>query len=248
MLSVIIITKNEAAVISRCLASIAFADEIIVFDSGSEDNTVELCHAYTPHVFVTDWPGFGIQKQQALMQATGDWVLSIDADEQVSEALQIEIKQAMNTVNIAGFKIPRLSSYCGRVLKQGGWYPDYVLRLFKRQQGQFTKDLVHERIIVDGSVKTLTEPLQHEAFIDLDEVLDKINRYSTLGARKLFQQGQHTSLGLAILKAFWTFIRTYLFKASCLEGRQGLMLAISNAEGTYYKYLKLLDLQQTAER
>lgn len=245
MLSVIIITKNESASISRCLTSVSFADEIIVLDSGSDDDTVELCRKFTEKVFSTDWPGFGLQKQRALDKATGNWVLSIDADEVVSPALQHEIKQAMETVAIDGFEIPRLSRYCGKTIRQAGWYPDYVLRLFKRRKGRFSEDLVHERVIVEGLIKQLIEPLEHEAFINPDEVLHKINMYSSLGARKLYQQGKRTSLIQAIFKGLWTFIRTYLLKMAFLEGQHGLMLAISNAEGTYYKYLKLLDLQRT---
>ena len=245
MLSVIVITKNESASISRCLSSVIFADEIIVLDSGSEDNTVELCKKFTEKVFSTDWPGFGLQKQRALDKATGNWVLSLDADEVVSPALKNEIIKAMDTTTIDGFEIPRLSRYCGKTIKQAGWYPDYVLRLFKRKKGCFTEDLVHERVMVEGLIKRLIEPLEHEAFINPDEVLHKINIYSNLGARKLYQQGKRTSLTQAIFKGLWTFIRTYLVKMAFLEGQQGLMLAISNAEGTYYKYLKLLDLQRT---
>jgi glycosyltransferase involved in cell wall biosynthesis len=245
MLSVIVITKNESASISRCLASVSFADEIIVLDSGSNDNTVALCKKFTEKVFSTDWPGFGLQKQRALDKATHEWVLSIDADEVVSPALKDEIKQAMETVAIDGFEISRLSRYCGKTIKHAGWYPDYVLRLFKRKKGRFTEDLVHERVIVDGLIKQLVEPLEHEAFINPDEVLYKINTYSSLGAKKLYQQGKRTSLIQAIFKGLWTFIRTYLLKMAFLDGQQGLMLAISNAEGTYYKYLKLFDLQRT---
>lgn len=242
MLSVIIITKNEAQHISRCLDSVSWADEIIVLDSGSTDNTVELCQAYTDKVFSTDWPGFGLQKQRALDKATGDWVLSIDADEQVSPKLRIEIEQAMQNSLYDGFEIPRLSSYCGRNIKHGGWWPDYVLRLFKRKLGKFSPELVHERVEVSGKIAKLTQPLLHEAFIDPEEVLHKINSYSSLGARKLHEAGKKSSLGKAILKGLWTFVRTYFLKAAFLEGRQGLMLAISNAEGSYYKYIKLLEL------
>lgn len=248
MLSVIIITKNEAQHIARCLESVKFADEIIVLDSGSSDNTVELCKTYTDKVFITDWPGFGIQKQRALDKASGDWVLSIDADEQVNSQLRAEILQAMQNNNADGFEIPRLSSYCGREMKHGGWWPDYVLRLFKREMGKFSPELVHERIYVNGKIAKLNQPLLHEAFIDPEEVLHKINSYSTLGAQKLHKAGKKTSLGQAILKGLWTFIRTYFLKAAFLDGRQGLMLAISNAEGAYYKYLKLLELNNAQEK
>lgn len=242
MLSVIVITKNEAQHIGRCLQSVAWADEIIVLDSGSNDATVNICKQFTDNVFVTNWPGFGPQKQRALDKARCDWVLSLDADEEVSEALKQEIQQAMQLSEINGFEIPRLSSYCGKQIKHAGWWPDYVLRLFKREKGHFTDDVVHERILVNGSVKRLNSPILHEAFVDPAEVLHKINSYSSLGAQKLLTQGQQASIGLAIGKGLWTFIRTYFLKAAILDGAEGLMLAISNAEGSYYKYLKLRHL------
>ncbi|MBL6987957.1 MAG: glycosyltransferase family 2 protein [Methylobacter sp.] len=243
MLSVIIITKNEAEHISRCLASVSWVDEIIVLDSGSDDNTVDICKAYTDNVFMTDWPGFGMQKQRALEKARGDWVLSIDADEVVTSELRAEIEKALRQEHYKGYEIPRLSRYCGRQMRHGGWWPDYVLRLFRRDCGQFTDSIVHESIIIQGKVGRMQSPLLHDAFVSLDEVLHKVNSYSTLGAEMLFQRGVRSSLGKAVLKGLWTFIRTYWIKAGFLDGRQGLMLSISNAEGAYYKYLKLLELQ-----
>lgn len=248
MLSVIIITKNESQHICRCLNSVLWADEIIVLDSGSDDNTIELCKAYTDKIFSTDWPGFGIQKQRALDKARGDWILSIDADEQVTTELKAEIQQALEKNQFDGFEIPRLSSYCGRNMKHGGWWPDYVLRLFKRELGKFSPELVHERIYVNGTIAKLTQPLWHETFINAEEVLYKINNYSSLGAQKLHTAGKKTSLGGAILKGLWTFIRTYFLKVAFLDGQQGLMLSISNAEGVYYKYLKLLELNNVQEK
>jgi glycosyltransferase involved in cell wall biosynthesis len=247
MLSVIVITKNEAEHIGRCLASVAWADEIIVLDSGSDDDTVAICKQFTDRIFVTDWPGFGPQKQRALDEARGDWVLSLDADEEVGPELKVEILEAMQTHNVQGFEIPRLSSYCGRQIKHGGWWPDYVLRLFRRDAGHFSLDVVHERITVNGTINRLLNPLLHEAFVDPEEVLRKINSYSSLGAQKLFSNGQSANLGLAIAKGLWTFIRTYFIKAAILDGAEGLMLAISNAEGSYYKYLKLRDLRSKAK-
>lgn len=244
MLSVVIITKNESEHIARCLTSVSWVDEIIVLDSGSTDDTVSICKQFTPHVYQTDWPGFGPQKQRALDKATGDWVLSIDADEQITAELKQEILQVIKSNDIPGYEIPRLSSYCGRQIKHGGWWPDYVLRLFQRQYGAFSDDIVHERVIIKGKPQKLQQPILHEAFINPEEVLHKVNSYSTLGAEKLFAKGKSTSLGMAILKGLWTFFRTYILKASFLDGPQGLMLAISNAEGSYYKYLKLLNLQQ----
>ncbi|MGJ0484786.1 MAG: glycosyltransferase family 2 protein [Methylomicrobium sp.] len=243
MLSVIIITKNEAAHIGRCLESVSWVDEIVVFDSGSSDETVTICRQYTDKVFETDWPGFGIQKQRALEKTQGDWVLSIDADEVVTPALREEIEKAIGVSQFDGYEIPRLSDYCGRSIRHGGWWPDHVLRLFRRDRGQFTDSAVHERVIVQGDIGRLQSPLLHEAFVNLDEVLHKVNSYSTLGAKMLYQKGIRSSLGKAVLKGFWTFFRTYFLKASLLDGRQGFMLAVSNAEGAYYKYLKLWELQ-----
>jgi glycosyltransferase involved in cell wall biosynthesis len=243
MLSVILIVKNEAPNVASCLESVAWADEIIVLDSGSADETVAICRQYTPHVYETDWPGFGVQKQRALEKARGDWVLSIDADEIVTPELRGEIEQAIRSEHRSGFEIPRLSRYCGKPMHHGGWWPDYVLRLFRRGKGRFTESAVHERILVQGETGRLKNPLLHNAFVDLDEVLRKVNSYSSLGAKMLEQKGVRSSLSKAVLKAVWTFIRTYFVKASVLDGRHGFMLAVSNAEGTYYKYLKLLELQ-----
>ena len=221
----------------------SWADEIIVLDSGSHDDTVAICRQFTDKVYQTDWPGFGIQKQRALDKASGDWVLSIDADEVVTPELRLEIEQALQQSECQGYEIPRLSSYCGRQMRHGGWWPDYVLRLFRRDCGQFTDSVVHERIVVQGQIGRLTTPFLHEAFVNLDEVLHKVNAYSSLGADMLYQRGVRSSLSKAILKALWTFLRTYCLKAAILDGRQGLMLSISNAEGAYYKYLKLIELQ-----
>jgi glycosyltransferase involved in cell wall biosynthesis len=248
MLSVIIITKNESAHIGSCLQSVSWADEVIVLDSGSEDDTVEICKQYTNNVFITDWPGFGVQKQRALDKAQGDWVLSIDADEVVTTELRIEIERALQQVQINGYDIPRLSSYCGKQIRHGGWWPDYVLRLFRRNAGYFTESVVHERIVVQGEIGKLTSPLLHDAFVNLDEVLRKVNSYSTLGAEMLHQKGAQSSISKALFKGLWAFIRTYWLKAAFLDGRQGLMLSISNAEGTYYKYVKLLELQERQSR
>lgn len=241
MLSVIIITKNEENNIRACLDSIKWADEIIVLDSGSSDDTVSICREYTSRIYETDWPGFGQQKQRALMKATHDWVLSLDADEVVSEDLKHEIITAISTDTVQGYEIPRLSRYCGREIKHGGWWPDYVLRLFRRQYGHFSDSVIHERVLVQGKVSKLTNYLRHNAYNNLEEVLAKVNHYSTLGAEMLYQQGKGASVWLAVLKGIWTFFRVYVIRVAFLDGAQGLMLSISNAEGTYYKYLKLYE-------
>ena len=239
-ISAIIITKNEAANISACINSVAWADEIIVVDSGSTDGTVEICRALDAKVFVHDWPGFGAQKNRALNYATNEWVLSIDADEQVTPELHTEIQSAMRDGEKDAYEMPRLSSFCGRYIHHSGWHPDYVTRLFKRGTGRFSDDLVHERVIVTGTTGRLRQLILHESFRDLDELLDKVNRYSTASALMLHKKGRTATLKKAIAHAVWAFLRTYILRAGFLDGREGFMLAVSTAEGTYYRYVKLM--------
>lgn len=241
-LSVIIITKNEEAVIERCLQSVAWADEIILFDTDSSDGTQDIARKLGAKVHsAPDWPGFGPQKNRALALATGDYVLSIDADEWVTPELRAEIEGALGAPDrLPAYRMPRSSSYCGRTMHHSGWWPDHVTRLFQRGAAEFSDDLVHERLIVDGVTGSLREPLRHEAIRDLDDALAKMGSYSTAGAQMLYARGKSASLGSAVLHGVWTFIRTYFLRAGFLDGREGFMLAVSNAEGAYYRYLKLM--------
>jgi glycosyltransferase involved in cell wall biosynthesis len=248
-LSVIIITKNEALDIQGCLASVAWADEIIVVDSGSTDETLAFAREYTQHVFIEpEWKGFGVQKNRALAYATSDWVLSIDADEIVSPELQQEIRAAIASTSQDIFSMPRLSSFCGKYIHHSGWWPDRIVRLFKRGKAEFSIDLVHERLLFQGIAKPLQSPLLHKTYRDLDEVIAKINQYSKLGAENAQREGKTSSLLLALLHGSWAFIRTYFLRAGFLDGAEGLMLAISNAEVTYYRYLKLHFLNNNSLR
>jgi glycosyltransferase involved in cell wall biosynthesis len=241
-LSTIIIVKNEAQKIEACLQSIQWANEIIVLDSGSTDETVALCKKYTDHVFITDWPGFGVQKNRALEKARGDWVLSLDADEQLSEALRDEIQRCLHAnPSHTAYAIRRLSSYLGKTLPHGDWQNDWCVRLFKRGQAHFSADSVHEKLQVSsGTIGRLTQPLIHQTFTSVEQILAKINDYSTLSAADKYKKGQRASLLKAIGHGLWTFFRGYVLKRGFLDGREGFMLAVSNAEGTYYRYLKML--------
>ena len=241
-ISAIVITKNEEANIRECLESLRWVDEIVVVDSGSSDRTVEICREFTDRVFVHDWPGFGPQKNRALGYATASWVLAIDADERVSPDLQAEIRAVLQAPEHPAYELPRLSWYCGRFIRHSGWRPDHVLRLFERGKGRFSDDLVHEQVLVAGPVGRLGHDLIHYSFRNLEQVLRVVNRYSSLGAEQKFRSGQRSGLGRALGHGLWEFFSTYLLKGGFLDGRQGLMLAISNAEGSYYKYLKLMEL------
>lgn len=244
-LSVTIITKNEANRIEACLRSIAWADEIIVLDSGSTDDTVALCKKYTDQIFVTDWPGFGAQKNRALGKATGDWILSIDADEQISDALRDEIRILLQSnPSCTAYTILRLSSYLGKTLHHGDWTNDYCVRLFRRNCAQFTNDLVHEKLqVLQGKIGKLKNPLYHQTFISLEQILEKVNHYSTLSAQAKYNKGRRATLFKAIMHGLWTFFRCYILKRGFLDGREGFMLAVSNAEGTYYRYIKMMYLR-----
>ena len=239
-LSVIVITKNEAANIEACLRSVPFADQIVVLDSGSTDDTVRIARSLGADVSIShDWQGFGIQKNRALALVNSDWVLSLDADERLSPELQTEIRAVLDAPRFDAYSIPRLSSFCGQYMHHSGWYPDRVTRLFRRQAARFSDDLVHERIVTSSVVGKLRAELLHESYRNFEAVLDKANRYSSAGAQSLLNRGKTASLGTALGHGLWAFFRTYFLRLGFLDGRMGLVLAISIAEGTYYRYLKL---------
>lgn len=244
-LSVILITKNEEANLKDCLESVSFADEIIVVDSQSSDKTQEIARSFGAKLEITsDWPGFGPQKNRALNLATQDWVLSIDADERVTPELKQEILTAIASPNAADcYAIPRSSWYCGRFMKHSGWYPDYVDRLFKRGSAKFSDHLVHERLLPTGSSGKLNNHFLHYSYRDFSQVLKKVDVYSSAAAQQAFKQGKKGGLGEALVHGFWAFFRTYVLRRGFLDGKYGLALAISNAATSYYKYLKLWQLQ-----
>jgi glycosyltransferase involved in cell wall biosynthesis len=248
-LSVIIITKNEAASIRRCIESVSWADEIIVVDSGSTDNTADICRALGAKVTITpDWPGFGPQKNRALELASNDWLLSLDADEWVTPELRDEILSTLKNPLTAAYQMPRLSSFCGTYLKHGGWWPDHIIRLFRKNQCRFSDDLVHERVIVTGEIATLKNHLMHESMRDLDHVLAKMNAYSTAGAKMMQAKGRRSSLATALLRGAWAFFRAYILRAGFLDGSAGFIQAVAHGEGTYYRYLKLAQLHNAATK
>lgn len=246
-LSVIIITKNESLNIDHCIDSVRFANEIIVVDSQSTDDTCAIARQAGATVLeTTDWPGFGQQKNRALAAAKGDWILSIDADERVSPALRDEILATINQASHAAYRLPRLSSFCGRFVHYSGWYPDRIVRLFRRDAGRFSDDLVHEKIILAlPDCGNLQNHLIHYSYPDDDTYLRKLQQYSSLGARQAYLAGKRCGLSSAILHGIAAFIRSYLFKRGFLDGRVGLMVAICSAESSYHKYLKLMLLSDS---
>lgn len=242
-LSVIIITKNEEQHISDCLESVSFADEVIVLDSGSTDKTVEIARRLGAIVQVSpDWPGFGPQKNRALDLATGDWVLSIDADERVTPELQAAIQATLLAPSFDAYQMARLSNFCGRWIRHSGWWPDYVTRLFKRGTARFTDVAIHERVQTTGSVGTLSGHFLHYPYADLAALINKVNRYSSDAALMMFQRGKRTSLAAVVGHSVWTFIRIYVIRRGFLDGREGFVLAAVAAAGSFFRYSKLLYL------
>ncbi len=245
-LSVIVITRNEALRLPTCLGSLAFADECIVVDSASTDGTADIARGLGARVIETaDWPGFGRQKQRALDAAIGQWVLSIDADEWVDAELAAAIRglvdddAALASDRPAGYLVNRLSAFCGQWMHHGSWHPDPLLRLFRRGSGRFSDDRVHERLLVEGSTGRLPGRLLHNSISNLDDAVDKMNRYSTGRAADLCQRGRRGGLGRAVGHGLWAFLRAYLLRAGFLDGRLGFVLAALDAQASYYRYLKL---------
>ncbi|MGA3310880.1 MAG: glycosyltransferase family 2 protein [Xanthobacteraceae bacterium] len=237
-LSAIVITRNEAANIGECLDSLAFCDERIVVDCGSTDATVEIARQVGARVEFNEWRGFGAQKNYALSLAGGAWVLSVDADERVTPALATAIKAAIADDAADAWEFPRLSSFCGRQIRHSGWYPDYVLRLFRRGKARFDDAIVHERVICAGTVKRLRQPLIHNPMPKLEDALLRLDRYSTAKAQMIIASGRKVSFLTGISHGLFSFLRAYVFRAGFLDGAEGFLLAVVTAETSYYPYMK----------
>jgi glycosyltransferase involved in cell wall biosynthesis len=242
-LSAIIITRNEAHNIAACLESLIFCDERIVVDCGSDDDTVKIATAAGATVVSHPWAGFGKQKNFALSKARGDWVLSIDADERVTWPLAAEIMVTLkNGPEADGYEIGRLSTFLGRPMRHSGWFPDHVLRLFRRGKARFSDDIVHERVICDGTVGRLICLIDHHPVLRLEDALRRVDSYSTAGAEKLVAEKLTSTRKVSFLSGIghglWSFLRAYVVRLGFLDGREGFLLAVANAEGTYYRYMK----------
>ena len=247
-LSAVMIVKDEAAVIDACLEQLGWADEIVVVDGGSTDDTAEIARRYTDKVFIeADWQGYGVQRQRAQDYATGDWVLMLDADERLTPGLVGEIKAV-----IAGddssrvFALPRLSYCFGRFIRHSGWYPDYVVRLYPRSAARYSAARVHERLEYPDSMPCikLKGDLLHYTYRDLEHYLVKSAHYAAEWAEQRQLRGKRGSLFEGLWHGLGCFARMYLFKAGFLDGRQGLLLALLSAHSTFVKYADLWVRQQ----
>jgi (heptosyl)LPS beta-1,4-glucosyltransferase len=238
-ISVIVITLNEEKNIARCLASVAWADEIIVLDSGSKDKTIEIAKSYHAKVYHQDWLGFGEQKNKALEYTTKEWILWLDADEKVTPELSDSIKFEINHTQSDAYQMKRASFFLGKLIKHGDWGRDKVVRLFKKGKACWTIDQVHESLSINKrDTKYLEGILLHYTQDNLHTSLKKINEYSTLSAEMMVEKNRDSSVFKAVLRGHLAFVRSYLLRRGFMDGVRGYVLARNIGLGAYLKYLK----------
>ena len=226
-LSVAVITANEEERLRACLESVAWADEIVVIDAESHDKTVQIAREFTDHVLVRPWPGFAAQKNAALAETTGDWVLSLDADETVSAALRAEIEAIVRGGGACdGYAVPRRNIFWNRWVKHGGLYPDWQVRLWRRGRGRFVERAVHEAAAVDGAVGRLRGHLEHRSYRDVADFLERANRYSTLAAEEWIAAGRRAGAAGLVTRPLGRFLSMYVVHAGFLDGWRGFLLAV----------------------
>jgi len=245
-LSVVIITYNEEENVKSCLESVNWSDEIIVVDSFSSDKTVEIAKGYTTKVFQNRWTNFSQQKNLALEKANNEWVLNIDADEKVTPELKEEILAIVNSQfpTFEGYYIPRKNHYLGRWIRHCGWYPDYQLRLFRRDRGKFSNRLVHESVAVEGTKGYLKACLDHYSYRDLSDHLTHIDMFTTLAATQMFRDGKRARFFDLLFRPFTKFINMYLIKRGYLDGVYGFIVSVMGSFYLFTKYLKLWELSK----
>jgi glycosyltransferase involved in cell wall biosynthesis len=246
-LSVVLVTQNAAAQLSECLASVAFADEVVVVDSGSSDGTAEVAEHYGARVLSKEWMGFGRQKQFAVEQAAHDWVLCLDADERVSRELAASLVRALNAPAAPVYRMARRNRFLGRWLRHGEGYPDWSARLFDRRRARWSEDAVHERV-VGGPVGTLAGDLMHESAADLGRYLEKQNRYTSLAAEELHRQGRSAGIADLALSPLARFVKFYLLRLGFLDGLPGLVHISIGCMNSFMKYAKLMELRRESGR
>ena len=243
-LSVTIITKNEAADIAAALDSVAWADERIVVDSCSTDDTVAIAGRHGARVVSREWTGYVAQKNYAASLASNDWILSLDADERVTPALAAEIQSTLATEPAErGFWIPRVTFHLGRWIRTTDWYPDYQLRLYDRRAAEWTGKYVHEGVKVRGAVGRLRDELQHYAYRDVAEHMETIEHYTTLAAKQMFEQGRRATTFDLLAQSKFAFFRNYILRRGFLDGSVGLTISRMNARYVAMKFEKLRELE-----
>ncbi len=239
-ISVVVITLNEEERLRGCLESVTWADELIVVDAESQDKTVQIAREFTDHVLTRPWPGFAAQKNFGLEHASGDWILSLDADEEVSRELRDEIQVVLaDPTACDGYALPRRNLFLGQWIRHGGVYPDWQLRLFRRGRGRFLEREVHESVQVDGRVGRLNGYLVHRSYRGVADFFERANRYSTLAAAELVRGGARARARELVSRPLGRFLSMYVVKFGFLDGRKGLLLAALYA---YYVFMRTAKL------
>ncbi len=239
-ISALIITKNEEKNIEKCLQSLGWVDEIVIIDSQSEDKTVEIARRYTDKVFSVQWQGFAKTKNIGIEKTSGEWILWIDADEEISFSLAEEMHNAINRVDVNGFYILRQSQFLGKWIKHCGWYPDYVLRLFRKNEGSFDESKqVHESIILNGKSAYLKSILFHRPYSGLKDYFNKVNRYTSLSADEMWDKNKRAKWYHFFVYPFVVFLKKYIFKLGILDGLEGFILCVLTVFYVFSKYTKL---------
>ncbi len=245
MISVIVITKNEARNIDACLESVRWSDDVVVVDAESGDDTVARARAHTPHVFIRKWEGFSAAKSFAVSRTVHPWVLWLDADEQVMPELAAEIAGLdLRSTHAAAYTVARRAFFLGRWIRHSGWYPGRVIRLFNKEHARFTAAAVHEGLEIDGIIVDLTGDLLHYTDPNLYHYFEKFNRYTTLAAEDVNGRGKRFTASDLIVRPLWLFVKMYILKRGFLDGMQGLVLALLSSAYVFTKYAKLWELQQ----
>lgn len=250
-ISVTIITLNEAKNLPRAIASVSWANEVLVVDCGSTDGTVEIARQLGAKVIQNPWPGYGQQKNFAQNHAAHDWILNIDADEEVSPELAQQISENVANAeksNVYGFYFPRKTFYLGRWIRHGGWYPNYLVRLAHKKHASWTEPAVHEELKVDGDLMMLPEPLLHYTFSSIQEQIQTNLRYARLGSERLKEKGQEPSCWKLLFKPTGKFLETYLVKRGFMDGLPGFIISVNAAHSMFlkYAYLHESDLTEAA--
>lgn len=244
-----VITLNEAANIQAALESLSWADEIIVVDSQSTDDTVAIARRFTDKVIVRPWPGYIAQKNFAAEQASHDWIFSLDADERVTPGLAAEIKSLLAAEPAcAGYRVPRVTFHLGRWMRSTDWYPDYQLRFYDRRRAKWTGKHVHESVKAEGRVEDLRGELQHYAYRDLAHHFQTMDRYTTLAARQMFEEGRRAGFLDLMVHPPVAFLRNYILRGGIRDGVPGLIISAMNARYVGLKFAKLWELSSQTDR
>ena len=244
--SAIVVCFNEEKNIGDCLESLRWCDEIVVVDSFSTDRTVEIARQYTDRVIQRPWAGYRDQKAFAHSQTTKQWVILVDSDERVTPELRDEIQRALDGDGgrYMGYAVPRLVFYLGRWWRRGGWYPDYDVRLFRRDKATWGGADPHEKILVDGAVRRLKHPLHHFSYRNIDDHMQRINRFTSISSRELRKEGGRWRLADALLRPAFRFFRSYILKRGFMDGFAGFYVAVTAAVYVFLKYAKLWEIER----